>query len=288
MKELLLPLFLLSVAACAPSDRMIAPSGDTVANARVALENGKIATRLQDADFILIGEKHDNPDHHNVQLALLQKLLKKGDVVVFEMINQEQQPVIDRFIAGDLPYSALKEALNWETSGWPDWAFYGPLFEQAQKTGARMVYGNYPKSEIRQQMVARKDALNSLDPAKMAQLNADIKSSHCDLLPDEALQPMSNIQIARDKLMARQLADNIKGTTAFLIAGNGHVRKDRGVPYYLSQQAKDKSIQVLGLIEDTDQATLSDPFPEYDLVWITDATPYKDHCAALKKRFGKS
>lgn len=276
------------LAACAPSDRRIAPSGDLVANASVALENGRIAERFEAADYILIGEKHDNPEHHDIQLALLQALVKPGDVVVFEMLNREQQPAIDRFLSGALPYAELEKALDWKASGWPDWQHYGPLFGAAKDGGARIYYGSFPKKELRSKMSLADDHFAPL-PAKLHDdLDLQIKSSHCDLLPENMIRPMSNIQIAKDKKLAQELVENRQDGRAFLIAGNGHIRKDRAVPYYLAQLDKEATVQVLALIEERNTDALEDPFPLYDTLWLTSSTPEKDYCADLRKKFGKT
>ena len=288
MKQYFVAAFLLSLAACAPSDRLIAPEGDRVANATVALKNGKIAERLKSADYILLGEKHDNADHHKIQLAVLQNLLASEDVVVFEMLHLKQQPVIDQFLKGDLPYSDLETALEWKKSGWPDWNYYGPLMATAREKSARIVAGSRPKKYRTIRKPIMKHVFKPLPEEKVADLKEEIRISHCDLLPKEIIEPVTYAQIGKDRFMAAKLADNRKNSRAFLIAGNGHVRKDRGIPYFLAQLDPEATIHVLGLIEETNAEDLSDPFPLYDTVWITDPAPEKDYCAELRKKFGKS
>ncbi len=288
MKQYFVAAFLVGLAACAPSDRLIAPEGDRVANATVALKNGKIAERLQSADYILLGEKHDNADHHKVQLAVLQNLLASGDVVVFEMLHLKQQPVIDQFLKEDLPYSDLEAALEWKKSGWPDWHYYGPLMAIAREKGARIIAGSLPRKYRTLQEPVTKYSFKPLEKDKLDDLKEEIRVSHCDLLPEEMLAPVTKAQISKDQFMASKLAEEKRSGRAFLIAGNGHVRKDRGIPYFLAQLDAEASLHVLGLIEETDTEDLSDPFPLYDTVWITDPAPEKNHCAELRKKFGKS
>ncbi len=288
MKRYIAAAFLMGLAACAPSDRLIAPEGDRVANATVALKNGKIAERLQSADYILLGEKHDNADHHKIQLAVLQNLLASGDVVVFEMLHLKQQPAIDDFLKGDLPYSDLEAALEWKKSGWPDWNYYGPLMATVREKGARIMAGSLPGKYRTLQEPVTTHSFKPLGEDKTADLKEEIRVSHCDLLPKEMLVPVTKAQIAKDQFMASKLAEERQSGRAFLIAGNGHVRKDRGIPYFLTQLDANASIHVLGLIEETNARDLSDPFPLYDTLWITEPAPEKDHCAVLRKKFGKS
>ena len=53
-----------------------------------------------------------------------------------------------------------------------------------------------------------------------------------------------------------------------LIAGNGHVRKDRGVPWYLARMRPDARIVSVGLIEVAAGRRRPAELP-FDYVWFT-------------------
>src|SRR5690606_16803289 len=77
-----------------------------------------------------------------------------------------------------------------------------------------------------------------LEPPLRAALIAEIEASHCGLLPDTAFAPMALAQQYRDA----NLADALSGAqethgAAVLIAGNGHVRADRAVPWHLLRRS---------------------------------------------------
>ncbi|HAR90981.1 MAG TPA: hypothetical protein DCR45_08405, partial [Gammaproteobacteria bacterium] len=44
---------------------------------------------LISASYLLLGEKHDNPDHHAIQLAVIERLISDGAVsqMTFEMLD---------------------------------------------------------------------------------------------------------------------------------------------------------------------------------------------------------
>jgi uncharacterized iron-regulated protein len=62
-----------------------------------------------------------------------------------------------------------------------------------------------------------------------------IRDGHCGLLPESQIAPMTRIQIARDIRMAHALERaRLPGKTVVLLAGGGHVLRDRGVPVHLA------------------------------------------------------
>ncbi|WP_025899141.1 ChaN family lipoprotein [Sneathiella glossodoripedis] len=274
-------LFLLGVAGCAPR-----ATDDTASISDVAA-NTNINSRIQEADYVLLGEKHDHPLHHEIQAKLLKHHLKSGDLVVFEMLNRDQQSVIDQYLSDQIPFEELPQKLRWELSGWPDWSYYAPLFEAAKSSSAKILYGSYPKAELMQVSKQSAPHENPLSDMQMEDLDKQIRQSHCQMLPENMVRPMSNIQIVKDRLMAAQLQKKEKNAKAFLIAGNGHIRKDRGVPLHLQQNAQ-SNIFALGLIEEQAEPAEWELYSEYDAIWVVGSLgkTMEDYCQSLKERFG--
>jgi uncharacterized iron-regulated protein len=93
-------------------------------------------------------------------------------------------------------------------------------------------------------------------------------------------------QRARDAALALAI-EGAPGAT-LLIAGNGHVRRDLGVPLYLPSGS---SVLSVGFLET--RPAESDPrayaegaggMATYDYVWFTAPQARTDPCEALKKR----
>ena len=84
------------------------------------------------------------------------------------------------------------------------------------------------------------------------------------------------------------MAQSLQGqAAAVLIAGNGHVRRDFGVPHYLAQYAQGDDVRVVGFVEaDGDRPEPTDYVtagaPEYDYVVFAPATPREDPCKTLR------
>ena len=199
-----------------------------------------------DVPFVLLGEKHDNADHHRLQARALKAIVDHGrkPSVAFEMIDLDLQRAADAFVqSGSSDVDELGRVLEWDKRGWPAWSLYRPIFEvvvaahlKIVATGlshdlARKVVREGPGSLPEE--IAERVKLLPLEPAAATSLDEEIKASHCGMLPDAMVPPMSIAQRVKDALMASMMQTNATPDGAVLIAGNGHVRSDRGVPIYL-------------------------------------------------------
>ena len=80
---------------------------------------------------------------------------------------------------------------------------------------------------------------------------------------------MMRVQRARDAMMADRLAATSGRGGGVLIAGNGHVRKDRGVPWYLARLRPGARSVSIGLLEVRDGVLEPPSGLPYDYVWFT-------------------
>jgi uncharacterized iron-regulated protein len=221
-----------------------------------------LAQAVRAARFVLIGEVHDNPDHHRLQAWLIEETA--GDTkpaVVMEMIYRDQAPALRAYLARPGANAAgLGAALKWEARGWPEWRFYQPIAEAALRRGLSLHAGNIGRPVLKK---AARKGLDTLDaerrkfllldrrlggPLRNALLD-ELYRSHCQLVPRDALGAMFNIQRLRDAVLADSLIDAAGGGSALLITGNGHVRADRAVPWYLSRRAPRARILTVMLLE---------------------------------------
>lgn len=264
--------------------------------------------------IVLLGEVHDNPDHHRLRSGLISEMASRrllsgegGPAVVFEHIRADQQHVVDRALYARRATSteALLDELEWERSGWPSAAMFAPLFEELLSRVLPILGGNTPARAIRD--VARSgysvlpDAERSrlglnvqLEAPLRGALIAEIGASHCDLLPESAFAPMALAQQYRDAHLADVLlgAQKTHGA-AVLLAGNGHVRADRGVPWHLRRRSPETGSVVVAFVEvdggETDAAAYvpRDPAgqPAVDYVWLTPRAERPDPCERMRERF---
>jgi uncharacterized iron-regulated protein len=96
---------------------------------------------------------------------------------------------------------------------------------------------------------------------------------------------MRNAQEARDAAMTdAMLRASAGGRPAWLIAGNGHVRRDYGVPRMLGALAPTKRTLVVGFLEREPDGALPSAAERqvYDVVWITERAEREDPCKAMR------
>ena len=242
----------------------------------------QLVTRLASPERVIIGEQHDNADHHAAQLWLLQALgeQRKQGSLLLEMLTPDQQPKV----AGarqTLGSADLAKALAWQ-DGW-DWTLYGPIVRFALSQPYPLLAANLDNDEVR--AVYRQPPLQSGVRSHAASVQntllQQISDSHCGLLPESQMPAMLAVQQQRDQRMAERLL--AAPTPAILLAGAWHARKDVGVPLHVLDAGAAASPTVLLLAEQGDEVTAA----MADYVWYTPAMPKTDYCEQMRKQFGK-
>ncbi|HSC82010.1 MAG TPA: ChaN family lipoprotein [Pseudomonas sp.] len=243
----------------------------------------QLVERLAQAPRVLVGEQHDNPDHHALQLWLLRELgaRRAQGSLLLEMLTPDQQARVDEVQAQSRAGQAPRDligALAWQP-GW-DWSVYGPLVSEALRQPYPLLAANLDRREIMRIYQQRPTlaAGAATTPAVQQALFADIRESHCGLLPESQLPAMLAVQQQRDRRMAERL--KAAPQPAMLLAGNFHVRKDLGVPLHLRDLGADAGNVVLLLAEVGQEVAAGSA----DYVWYTAALPAQDYCATIKPR----
>ncbi|MDP6707108.1 MAG: ChaN family lipoprotein [Alphaproteobacteria bacterium] len=266
------------------------------------VEPEAVAQALARADFVLLGERHDNPDHHRLQARLLRRLAALGrrPAVAFEMLTSEQAEPLARHLAAQPGDAAgIGEAVGWEKSGWPPWPLYQPIAEAALAAEAPLLAASLPRRQLRAvvkqgaaslgEAKARALGLETELPAAAAtRLHDDIVAAHCDQLPSSMIRPMATAQRVKDAEMAATLTRGLAmagRTTAVLIAGDGHIRRDYGVPWHLGRLAPGTRTLVVAMLEVDEASTRAGDYAAayggalpFDFVWFTPAVDLDDPC----------
>jgi uncharacterized iron-regulated protein len=271
------------------------------------IDRETLVRRLARTDFVLLGERHDNPDHHMLQAEVLRSLIAVGrrPAVGFEMLGLDDTSIIAGHLAAAPKDAAgLGRAVNWNQRGWPDWAMYQPIAEAALQAKLRIVATNLPLATARKMS---RDGLAALEPQVIRELGldrpppepvfatmaADIRDAHCGYAPEKSLKPMVDVQRARDAQMAHSLIAAGDPDGAILVAGAGHVRNDYGIPVYLGAKAAGKGTVSIAFVEIDTQKTepqsyalpyLNGRLP-FDYVWFTPRVDDEDPCEKFKSQF---
>jgi uncharacterized iron-regulated protein len=253
------------------------------------LQNGQVLTaqelleRLAKPSRLIVGEQHDNRDHHQLELWLLQSLgeQRPQGSLLLEMLTPDQQPRVDDVRHAPTPPSNLPTALAWQ-EGW-DWALYGPIVRFALTQPYPLLAANLDNLDVRA-VYAKPPALSgsrSNAASVKDELLAEINDSHCGLLPTSQMPAMLAVQQQRDRRMAELLL--AAPTPSLLFAGAYHARKDVGVPIHVLDLRQAQAPTVLLLAEQGAEVTAA----MADYVWYTPASPPQDYCEQMRKQFGK-
>lgn len=225
---------------------------------------GELGRRLAIARFALLGEVHDNADHHLWQAWAIRTISKlRGsrivegapqiDIIAMEMVRTDQYPALDKFYGRDVLVPRprkprhFERMLKWSKSGWPDFKIYEPIIEQALYEQIEIVPASVSRKFIQRLSKEGRSVLTDTElkrigldrplSSELAEaLATEIRDAHCGMLPDTVIPKMSFIQRFRDATMADSLLSVAEGKGGILIAGNGHTRRDRGVPWYLEHR----------------------------------------------------
>ncbi len=282
-------------------------AGDAAAaNARLS-DLGRIGSPLGSADapsvrqIALVGEVHDNAEHHKFRARQLEPISVRS--VVFEQLRTDQQPAIDAFMAlpkGKRTLDAFLGAVEWDASGWAKYD-YKPLLEAVIAADLPIYAGDPPKELIRKAAKEGRGALAAeerqrlgldtpLDPSLHDAALAELEASHCGAMPKSAFGGMAFAQRLRDATLADvALKANERHGAVTVFAGNGHVRSDRGVPWYLRLRAPGLPVTATMLVEVENGKTDPEAYvprgpdgkPAADSIVFTPRAAREDPCAAF-------
>jgi uncharacterized iron-regulated protein len=260
------------------------------------------STQLSDsilsAKYLILGEKHDNPDHHSLQLKAIEFLIDNSALnkLALEMMDSDSTSVLQQLRNTNLEsLDDIKDYLNWDEAGW-NWNFYGPIVQASYAADIPLAAGNITSARVGEVygLSSLPIEFDILDAETMDQLNFDIDESHCGLLPESQFPAMVRVQQARDYAMAQSMiAPEGIGVTV-LVAGNYHARQDLGVPNYLLTNHNNLSmgdIVSIGFMEvqpeeDNPESYLQrySDVAAYDYLWFTPVISEEDYCASLRQQ----
>lgn len=206
------------------------------------------AAGFDSADVVILGELHDNPGHHARQAGIIADL--QPQAVVFEMLRPEE--------AADLNALDRREAVMAQAADrvrWSNMADYAAVLaaspriigaalgrgeaRRAFSEGAAGVFGAQAQAYGLDQ---------PLDAAEFETRKSLQFAAHCEAMPMEMMGGLVEAQRLRDAVFARAVLEALDryGAPIVLITGNGHARKDWGVPAYLARLRPRLRVHALG------------------------------------------
>ncbi len=139
------------VATVGSTDRNCSTVGRWIDPATGAiLAHDRLIERASSRSVVLLGETHPNVDHHRWQLSVIAGLYGRNpDMVLgFEAFPRKVQPVLDRWVEGELSEEAFLRESDWSRNWGFDPELYLPLFHFARLYNVPMVALNVERSFV--------------------------------------------------------------------------------------------------------------------------------------------
>ena len=289
----------ISIAACGGNSATPAttpdPAAATILDARTGapMSRETLLKRLGGADYALLGEVHDNPAQHRLRADLIAASGSRKPAIVFEQFPWGEDSVLQT--RPTAPIEPWLDRAGFDRNGWR-WPMHQPLIDVAVQHDLPRYGSQLNREKLRTIMRGGADAA----PAPLAELMRKVPLSeaggkalettlaegHCGELPAEMVPMMRNAQEVRDAAMTDALLRaSADGRPAWLIAGNGHVRRDYGVPRFLTALVPAKTSVVVGFLEREPDGALPSEAERavYDVVWITERAEREDPCKAFRR-----
>lgn len=249
--------------------------------------------RLQGADFVLLGEVHDNATQHQLRAGLIGASASRKPAIVFEQFPWGADSVLQ--MQPTSPVEDWLDRAGFDRKNW-HWPLHQPLVDVTVQYDLQRYGSQLNRDRLRPIMQGGPSAAPAplgemmiqvpLSEAGAQALVQTLAEGHCGELPQEMVPMMRLAQEARDAAMTEALLRAAQGGhPAWLIAGNGHVGRDYGVPRFLAQLAPGKQVVVVGFLEREPDGALPSEAERsvYDVVWITERAEREDPCLAMRK-----
>ncbi|MDP2369626.1 ChaN family lipoprotein [Rhodoferax sp.] len=265
------------------------PSGQRFIN------QAELLGRASQAEVLLLGETHDNPEHHRLQAHLLQARLTAGakPALLMEQFDTDQQALIDQARGAGQSLASLLR-------GW-DWSHYASVVALADAAGVPVLAANLSRNAIRPVV---RDGYSSLPAGELQRLALDqvwdaqrqaymarlIEESHCGKISPALRDGLVRAQRLRDATLADTALAHLERGVVFIL-GRGHARRDVAVPRYLQARRPGTRVLSVGFVEVSDK--LPDPaqyeheqlggMAAFDVIWFTSRAQRADPCLAFDK-----
>jgi uncharacterized iron-regulated protein len=210
----------------------------------------RILQSIAPANIIYLGEIHDSASDHADQLAILEYLhaVKPQLAIGLEMFQKPYQPIIDRYLAGQISEQKLVKQTEYQKRwGWP-WENYAPLLRLAKERQISVIALNTPTEILRKVSKGGLESLKSADFKYIPPATEIDKSNlvYRDLIfasyqqhkaqatltsPD--FDRFHTAQLLWDETMAATAAEFYQKnprTQLVVIAGQTHIRYGYGIP----------------------------------------------------------
>jgi uncharacterized iron-regulated protein len=202
----------------------------------------ELMNELHKVQIVYVGEQHTNPDHHAVQMKILDNLCQTspGLIVGMEMFDRTYQPILDQWSAGEFTDQQFIEKVHWYANWKYDFELYMEILSYIKDHRIPLIALNVP-SDIPAKIAV--GGLENLRPWETERLPKTINTSNSD--HRSYVQTVFNFHQAKgrnnfeyfyaaqcvwEEAMAQSLSDHLGNNPMIVFVGNGHITQKFGIP----------------------------------------------------------
>ncbi|MEO1590366.1 MAG: ChaN family lipoprotein [Cyanobacteria bacterium J06632_22] len=250
----------------------------------------EILAALATAQVVYLAEIHTSEADHAAQLQIIQALYESsGDVAIaLEMFQRPFQPVLDAYLAGEISEAELIEQSEYETRWGFPWELYAPILRYAQANQIPLIALNTPAEITRKVSRNGLASLNGDDLRYIPPLSeVDTKSADYQAFFAEVtgfgdsdsphgghggfdFDNFFAAQVLWDETMAAGVATFAQAnpeTTVVVLAGQGHVVFDFGIPSRVQRRLGDDLVHYSVILTPSDALAAAATGEVGDFLW---------------------
>lgn len=260
----------------------------------VKVNEAEMLAAVTDARIVYVGETHDNPASHRIQVAVIEAMAERWPGLVsigMEMFTPSQQTALDRWVDGELSEKEFLKESRWYSAWNMDFALYRDILLlardrripviglNAEKETVRLVRGAEP-AEMSEEERGRLPEMDMADPYQSALVEA-IFGGHVG--GEKGLGGFQRVQTLWDEVMAENIVSHLMtcldgSRRMVVLAGGNHVRYGFGIPRRVFRRLPTSYALVGGYELDVPESTRERlmnvqlprfPMPAYDYLVYT-------------------
>jgi uncharacterized iron-regulated protein len=246
----------------------------------------QLIENIASVDLIFVGEVHDNPDHHLIQVQILQAFIaeERPVTLAMEFFQKPVQPILDRYIQGEIGEEAFLKEVDWKKQWGFPYSYYRPLMLLAKQNGSKVLAINAPSDIVKK---VAYDGLESLDQSEHDQIASEIgldNEAHREYLREiyrqhghgtlKAFEYFYEAQCVWEDTMAQNIADYLikEDGKMIVFTGNGHIVNKFGIPDRVINR---KPVSMVTIMPYDLYGTETIEKGTADYIWLTPSYPHR-------------
>ncbi len=249
--------------------------------------------QLANRRIIYVGETHNDLDHHDVQLEILERLYAKDSqlVIGMEMFERTFQGVLDRWTSGAIERGTLVRESEWYSRWKFDFFYYEKILNFARENRIKILALNAQRELVERVGDFGIQALSPDERAMIASIDTSdvhhrryiqrVFKTH-QKSPGKTFENFYEAQCVWDDTMAETISDFVTSQEGedqriIVFSGGGHIAYKFGIPERVYKRTGLSYATVLPsslkqIREMSHEDEIQDSLPIADFIWVTESS----------------